>query len=248
VTWRSLDDVFNEPRVARAGGPVTSWMADFLDRPDGPSDRAVDRQISAMFGMGRDALSSPDREVRTMMSVDPGSFRMGPPGSRRRVERRPLRLLVDDWLAAGGWYGGVDTAGSVALAEPDSDAARKSLRYRWRAEVLARGWRPRWFRAEIHDDDADGEVRMYWRTMPQHVPAGPPVMGEFVAATLTELARPEFELDDVVRAEATEIVAEHLLVRRRNARVACDVDNESWPCAAMLRMAELTGIELPEAP
>lgn len=244
--WRSLDDVFNEPRTARPGTPVTSWMADFLDRPDSPSDRELDRQIGAMFGMGGNALSSPDREVRDVMSVDPGSFRMGPPTARRRVDRRPLRLLVDDWLAAGGWYGGADTAGSVAMAEEPTPAARESLRYRWRTEIRARGWEGRWFRMEIRDDD-DGQVRMYWRTMPQHAPAGPPVLGEWVAATLRELG-PESRLDAAARVESREIAAAHLLVRRRNGRVDCDVDGEPWVCAAMRRMAGLSGIELPAVP
>lgn len=109
----------------------------------------------------------------------PGSFRIGPPGGKkRRPPPRPLQEVVDEWLAVGGWYGDKDTAGSVEMAEPDSKAARESMRHYWRKELRLRGWTGRWLHRQWEPETigaGGGEpARMYWWALLDKAPAEPP--------------------------------------------------------------------------
>jgi len=111
------------------------------------------------------------------VTMDPSSFRLGPPGriSRAPALTRPLRKAVDAWLAAGGWQARRDGAASLALVGEDSQEARNRVRDQWRYEMRCRGWEgagDRWITRRWREE-SDGSTRMYWWTT-ERAPDLPP--------------------------------------------------------------------------
>ncbi|WP_239404519.1 hypothetical protein [Frankia sp. Cj3] len=111
------------------------------------------------------------------MTLDPGSYSVGPPsehvrppssrrGMRQRRQRRLMESYVDSWLQDGGWRGGRESAGSLALNEADTPEARQLVRGRWRQELIARGWTSQMVtsRWRVEERGRHLETRFYWWT------------------------------------------------------------------------------------
>lgn len=187
-TFRNIDaflaDVEPDESMPRRGRPPTAAERYAAENPQATytEQRAVvelERALGKVLpNLGLGSLSSRDHGDDTV-TMDPASFRMGPPAGRRvrndAQGGRPLRGAVDAWLRSGGWGMGKEGAGSLALAGPDSEEARARIVSQWRWEMQCRGWEggdKRWVFRRWHTE-SDGSVRMYWWTTDK-APATPP--------------------------------------------------------------------------
>lgn len=164
--------------TGRQPDPLEALYSDLLE-----TERRADRkppsrrELAELRARVDEALSSNDRGRRPdRVSIQPDSFRVGSPDGPKRSPR-PLKRHVDEWLADGGWTAGKDGAGSVALAEEDTQQARDHLTYRWRQEIADRGWTGRWLK-HMYRPEPDGlggtQTRMYWWRLPGKGPEVPP--------------------------------------------------------------------------
>jgi hypothetical protein len=128
----------------------------------------------------------PDSPTGVEVTVDPENagpkFTGGSLPRRRRalkMDERPFRRAVDEWLARGGWAAGEQMKASVAVEWVRSDDPRKESREkrllvnRWVAELKARGWTGKLVTTRFVNYD-DGRQRLFWWSTPAAVALGRP--------------------------------------------------------------------------